>query len=1092
MTSFHHPEPYRQFQRRELSQPGVVESPTRPRQRAASYAARKPFISAFLASTLLLVALAFFLVAGAMLTYASIARELPLPEELVTRAASFASTEIYDRDGNLLNEVFDPESGRRTRVPLDRIAPVLIQATIATEDANFYEHGGVDPVSILRIVYHAVREREVIGASTIPQQLVKLTFLSPERTVLRKVKEGILASEISRRYPKDSILELYLNEITYGNLAVGIEAAAQTYFDKPASDLDLAEAALLAGLPQAPSYYDPYSNLWEPDGTPGPCKERQGDVLGLMVRNGYIKPAEADAAWLQPLRLTPPRYELLAPHFVMYVRQLLEAEYGPEMVHRAGLRVYTTLDSRLQELAQRAAKEHLDELKGRNVNNAALVAIQPQSGEILAMLGSVDFYDVSIDGQVNVTLRPRQPGSAIKPLTYLAAFEKQEDFWTPATLINDVRTEFPDGLNPPYVPVNYDGQDHGWVSVRTALASSYNIAAVKALEHVGLPALRDVASRLGISTLTRPDYGLSLTLGGGEVTLLELTGAYAAMANEGLRVPAVAIRQVKTSDGQLLAEHRPSAGERAVQPGYAYLITSILSDNEARTPAFGAQSALRLSRPAAAKTGTTNDFRDNWAVGYTPDLAAGVWVGNNNNAEMIGVTGISGAAPIWRAFMEGALAGKDVQEFRVPERIRIVEICEPTGAVPDSTCPPDRIRPEVFVEGRLPPGADREQYRVLVLQPSDGETVQGRVHVVGRVQIPDFDHYVVEYGESHAPQAWGQLGDVGREPVEAGLLVEWDTGTLSMEGPHVLRVVAIDRRGNRYESAIVRLFVIIPTPTPVPTATFTSTPAPTYTATSTPTDTPTPAPTATATADAVATGTPSPTTTLTVIVTPDLTATPEPTPTRTPGTDVTATPSLTPWDVSPTPTATAGVLAARIDVPQEGGTVSGQAQISGSAEGNAFAGHRVDFRSEPDGTVWQPIAGGSQPVTAGQLALWQTLNLPDGYYLLRLTVFESAGREVTNTVRVAVDNTPPVVQWVYPQEGAILAAGPVLLLAEASDNLGLAQVDFFVDAELVGSFAEPPFAVDWSAAPGRHDLRVDAVDRAGSSAIHVIGGIEVR
>ncbi|MDH7485043.1 MAG: PBP1A family penicillin-binding protein [Anaerolineae bacterium] len=1019
--------------------------------------------SGLLAVGLLLLALLFFLFAGAMLAYASVARELPLPGELETRVASFATTQIYDRQGNLLNEIFDPLSGRRTRVPLDQISPYLIQATIATEDANFYQHHGVDPVALLRIIIHAVREREVIGGSTIPQQLVKLTFLSPERTLERKLKEGILAAEITRRYPKDTILELYLNEIPYGNLAVGIEAASETYFGKPASDLTLAEAALLAGLPQAPSYYDPYTNLWNPDGTPGPAKQRQGIVLGLMVKQGYITPEEANAAWFQELKLTPPRYALNAPHFVMYVRELLEAEYGPEIVHKGGLRVYTTLDPQLQELAQRAAREHIERLRDRNVSNAAVVALRPQTGEILAMVGSVDFNDPTIDGQVNVALRPRQPGSAIKPLTYLATFEKQDDWWTPATLIEDVRTEFPDGANPPYVPVNYDGQYHGWVTVRSALANSYNIPAVKALQHVGLPALRDVAYRLGITTLTRPDYGLSLTLGGGEVTLLELTGAYAVFANGGVRVPPVAILHVTSEDGKVLKEYVPPAGVQVISPQHAYLITSILSDNRARTPAFGANSPLRLSRPAAAKTGTTDDFRDNWTIGYTPDLAVGVWVGNNDNSEMKNVSGITGAAPIWHEVMEGALAGTEERDFPMPEGIRIIEICELTGAVPDSTCPPDKRRSEVFAAWQLPPGADRENYRVLLLQPSDGEVVQGIVPVVGRVQIPDFHHYIVEYGETHAPEAWGQVGEPGYTPVEAGLLAEWDTRQLSKEGPHVLRVVAVDTRGRRYESDIVRLQVIIPTPTPEPSAT--------------PTLTPTLTPTPTSTATATLSPTPPITPTATATVTPEPTGTPTLTP----------TPTAMPSPAGPTPTPTATIaLRARVEKPAAGSTVSGEVAVHGDAAGSGFAGYRLEFGESGAPTTWQFIAEGTAPVIGGVLGRWPTLGLADGVYTLRLTVFDTAGSQAAALVSVKVDNTPPSVRLIEPAEGAVLSAGPVRLRAEASDNLGLAQVDFFVDEELAGSVGAPPFEVDWLATAGKHQLKAQATDRAGSVAIHVV------
>jgi len=1063
-----------------------------------------------LAAALLLIALLFFLLASGMLAYASIARTLPLPEELETRAIGFVSTKIYDRNGNLLNEIFDPLSGRRTRVPLDHISPYLIQATIATEDANFYKHAGVDPVALLRIIYHALREHEVIGGSTIPQQLVKLTFLSSERTVERKIKEAILAAEITRRYPKDKILELYLNEIYYGHLAFGAEAAAQTYFGKPAADLTLAEAALLAGLPQAPSYYDPYTKLWEPDGSPGPAKKRQGIVLGLMVKQGYITPEEADAAWFEELKLTPPRYDLKAPHFVMYVREQLEAKYGPELVYKGGLRVYTTLDPRLQELAQRIARQHIDRLRGRNVTNAALVALRPQTGEILAMLGSVDFNDPHIDGQVNVALRPRQPGSAIKPLTYLATFEMQEDWWTPATLIEDVRTEFPDGANPPYVPVNYDGKYHGWVTVRSALANSYNIPAVKALQHVGIAALRDVARRLGITTLTRPDYGLSLTLGGGEVTLLELTGAYAVFANGGLRVPPVAILRVEDAEGRVLEQYTPPPGEQVISPQHAYLITSILSDNEARTPAFGANSPLRLSRPAAAKTGTTNDFRDNWTIGYTPDLVVGVWVGNNDNSEMKGVSGITGAAPIWHDFMEEALAGTPVRDFPMPEGIHIIEICELTGAVPDSTCPPEKRRSEVFAEGQLPPGADRNRYQVLLLQPTDGETVQGVVHVIGRVQIPDFDHYIVEYGETHAPLAWGQVGEPGYAPVEAGLLAEWDTSRLNKEGPHVLRLVAVDKRGRRYESDIVRLYVVIPTPTPLPTATPTSTPTATSTPTETATPTLTPSPTGTATPTltpmAVVTPTATTTWTPTAVLTPTNTPSPTPypltpaptatptwtstavlTPTNTP----TATPTETPLSSSPTPTATPA-LSARIDQPSPGSTLSGVVVVRGEAAGSGFAGYRLEFGAGSAPEAWQPIAEGTIPIIDDVLGRWSTPGIADGDYTLRLTVFDNSGGEMTTQARVKVDNTPPSVQLVAPVDGAILDAGWVRLEAEASDNLGLEGVDFLVDGELMGSVAVPPFEVDWQATPGRHLLLAVARDGAGSVATSEAVTVEVR
>ena len=620
---------------------------------------------------LFVLAFGLLIVGGALVAYASIARDLPPPEELQQRASHFASTIIYDRQGGVINEMADPNFGRRTVVPLDRISPNLVAATIATEDPNFYQHAGVDPVGIARAIYHAIREQNLSGpgGSTITQQLVKLTFLSAERSLSRKVKEAILAAEITRRYSKETILQIYLNEINYGNLTYGIEAAAETYFGKSAADLTLAQAALLAGLPQAPSYYDPYTRLWKADGAPGPVKERQGIVLSLMVKHGAITPAQADAAWLEPLQLKPLQQTIQSkyPHFVQYARSQVEKTLGPELLAKGGLRIYTTLDARLQEIAQEEAAKQVKALAGQNAGNAALVALQPKTGEVLAMVGSADFFDEKIGGQINMAVSPRQPGSAIKPFTYLAAFEmpasvdvnvtaktgsqisaiEPPGYWTAATALMDVRTEFPDGANPPYAPTNYDEKEHGLVSVRSALANSYNIPAVKALEHTGLDRLKQMAARVGITTLTRPDYGLALTLGGGEVTLLELTGAYAALANGGTRAAVSPIACVLDPDGRLIwrgsgadaiptcmaAATRgaaiavtPAPAQPVLNPQHAFLITSILGDQEARRPMFGANAGLLIlpDRPSAAKTGTSNDYRDAWTLGYTPDLAVGV------------------------------------------------------------------------------------------------------------------------------------------------------------------------------------------------------------------------------------------------------------------------------------------------------------------------------------------------------------------------------------------------------------------------------------------------------------------------------------
>jgi 1A family penicillin-binding protein len=701
----------------------------RPATRRAARASQKgcalrTLMVALGVSMLAAILLSLVGAAAAAVGYMSIAGQLPSPDELRQRAASFQSTFIYDRNGELLYELIDPQGGRRVNVPLDQIAPLLVQATVATEDKHFYQHPGFDVVAIGRALYQNLREGETVsGASTITQQLARMLLLSDDeraqRSASRKIKEIVLAAELTRRYGKDEIIEIYLNEVYYGNLAYGIQAASQTYFQKDAKDLTLAEASLLAGLPQAPAVYDPFTN-------PDMVLQRQKQVLALMVENGYIGQDEADVAAgemnqrIRNLQSPVSNLSMRAPHFVNYVRQVLEDRYGAQAVYRGGFKVTTTLDPRLQALGEELVRTHVAQLAGRHVTNGALVAMDPVTGEILAMVGSKDFNDGQIGGQVNVAARLRQPGSAIKPITYLTAFEMG---WTPSTLIWDLPTEFP-GFPEPYKPVNYDGQFHGPTLLRAALANSYNIPAVKALQFTGIGNMQAMAARMGITTLTRPDYGLSLTLGGGEVTLVELTGAYAVLANQGKRAPPTPILEITRGDGQVLWRNA-AQGPQVIRPEHAYLMTSILSDNAARTPAFGENSPLRLNRPAAAKTGTTNDFRDNWTVGYTPDLVVGVWVGNNDNTPMQGVSGIVGAAPLWHDFMERALEGRPSQDFTVPPGLIEVEVCADSGAQP-SACP-DR-RKELFAADQKPLGPEYDWWRdcsgqrviALNVVPEDG------------------------------------------------------------------------------------------------------------------------------------------------------------------------------------------------------------------------------------------------------------------------------------------------------------------------------------------------------------------------------------
>lgn len=681
------------------------------------------------------VVLAIIIVSVAIFHYNRIAATLPGVQDLRDQAAKFETTRIMDREGNVLYELLDPNAGRRTYVPLDEISPYLVAAMIATEDANFYSHPGYDVMAIARSFYYNLISDEIVsGASTITQQLTRMLLLSAEeqvsRTYTRKLREAILAAEITRQYTKNEILELYLNEIYFGNLAYGVEAAAQTYFNTSAINLTLGQASFLAGLPQLPAVYDIYTNR---DVT----LRRHENVLVLMYQTSQEQSCIRVSNNLQPICVGPgealaaseeiknynfqkPYSELRYPHWVFYIRSLLENTYDAQTIYRSGFSVYTTLDPELQDQAQEIVLEQVSSLQGKHVTNGALVAIKPSTGEILAMVGSADFDNKDIQGEINMSVIPRQPGSSIKPLTYLAAFEKG---WTPATLIWDVPSEFPPSGDPndprePYKPVNYDGRFHGPVTVRTALANSYNIPAVKTLDFVGIydnpdteieEGLIAFARRMGITTLTRNDYGLSLTLGGGEVTLLDLTGAYATMANGGRQVPPVAITHIEDYQGNLVFEYQPPPGEQVIRLEHAYLISSILSDAYARIAAFGTNPVINLPFKAAAKTGTTNDFRDNWTLGYTPDLAVGVWVGNADYTPMRDTSGLTGAAPIWADFMQtgiGILTGGNPSGFSRPAGIIERVICAVSGTEPSKYCPSQRSEYFTADQPPLPPDQD--------------------------------------------------------------------------------------------------------------------------------------------------------------------------------------------------------------------------------------------------------------------------------------------------------------------------------------------------------------------------------------------------
>ncbi|MBU1879442.1 MAG: transglycosylase domain-containing protein, partial [Chloroflexi bacterium] len=610
------------------------------------------------------VSLAVILVGGAaagagVVWYYS--RDLPSIEELRQgpegyRARAPQTTRIETSDGVLIGELFDE---RRTVVPFERIPRDLVSAVLAAEDADFYQHEGLDYPGILRALFINLREGRVAqGASTITQQVVG-TFLPEidrtERSFERKIREAILAMELSRRYSKDQILEWYLNTNNYGNRAYGVEAAAQNYYGKHAWELDLAECAMLAAIPQYPAANSPVEN-------PDRAKSVREAVLTSMVREGYITQSQAETAASQPLNVVTKEYDIKAPHFVFYVRQLLEEKYSLPMVYRGGLKIYTTLDLSMQDKVQEIAREHVASMKPeQNVHNAAVVVLNTNTAEILTMLGSLDYYNKGIDGQVNVALAERQPGSSFKPFTYVTAFSLD---WTPANMVLDVRTSFADPPHPPYIPENVDGKFLGPITLRYALANSRNIPALKVMDHVGVQNVLDMAHKMGINTLNREGvYGLSLTLGGGEVTLLDEAFAYMVFANagqahgepipverqrEGYReVNPVAILKVVDAEGRTLYEYQEPTKVPVLSTQLAWLVTSILSDNRARRETFGWDTPLEIDRPAVVKTGSTNNWRDSWTLGFTPDYTVGVWVGNSDNTAMDRVPGSQGAGPIW-------------------------------------------------------------------------------------------------------------------------------------------------------------------------------------------------------------------------------------------------------------------------------------------------------------------------------------------------------------------------------------------------------------------------------------------------------------
>ena len=850
--------------------------------------------------------------------YAYFTRELPEPEQIEAAEQNFETTKIYDRTGQtLLYEVIDPTGGDRTWVALDQIPKDLMCATVSIEDRNFWENPGVNARGIARAFWSDIRGQQIQGGSSITQQLIKNIVIEPGRRYVsaegpkwkdyeRKITEILLAYRISQKYSKEQILEWYLNTNFYGNLAYGIEAASRVYFGKSASELTLAESATLAAIPQFPRM-NPFDD-------PEAARERQGLVLDAMVSLGCSTSEEAVAAKYEPWTLAKftERFDILAPHFSVYARKQLEQMFGPEMVYKGGLRVYTTLDLDLQMQAECVARAQVRRLSGEgddnviqeavnqgctaaqfmpamrpssvgvdhHVSNTSVVVIRPATGEILAMVGSLDYWNEAIDGQFNVAVDGpgRQPGSAFKPFTYVTLLAQGDNA---GHMFLDVRRAFQQPTGYPYVPENYDRKYHGPQRMRLALARSLNIPAVAALQLAGVDNVIRTAHRMGINTLDRglDYYGLSLTLGGGEVHLLDMVYAFNVFANGGRMYGApmpeeqrrpgyreldpVTILRVEDRDGRPLYEYAQPESRNVLPPQLAYLMNSILSDQQARWAIFGRPNALELAddRPAAAKTGTTNNYKDAWTLGYTPQLAIGVWLGNSDNSDMEPVAGLIGAAPIWKAVMEYGLRNEPIVPFARPEGLTERAICAVSGLLPGPNCPtvnelfipgteptetchlhqafrvnretgrlctvytpPELCEERVYEvyppeaadwiaslpEDKRPPtppmeydtiyGPTRADADVTIISPAPYSYIRGSVPITGNAKGGDFNFYRVVFGQGLNPTAWTPIGPDHGNQVDHNVLEFWDTSGL--DGLYSLRLSVVDHSTALREATI--------------------------------------------------------------------------------------------------------------------------------------------------------------------------------------------------------------------------------------------------------------------------------------------------
>ena len=846
-------------------------------------------------------------VAGGVYYYFT--RNLPDPSAIVTKQENFETVKIYDRTGKvLLYESIDPRPfrGDRTYVTLDQISPYLINATVALEDRSFWENPGINLRGIGRAFVQNLQGGAIQGASSITQQLVKNVIIPPEeryqRSYTRKIKEMLMALKITQKYDKTQILEWYLNNNFYGNFSYGIESAAQTYFGKPAKDLNLAEAAMLAALPQFPGL--------NPIQAPEDAKRRQRKVLQAMVEAGYITQEQADEAYAQELDVRESALERfdndIAPHFALYVLDQLKKEFNtpedPYFIWRNGLTVRTTLDVDIQHYVTCVARQRVAHLAhedptipgcpdldpepflqsgkhskiDHNVSNAAVVVLAPKTGEILSMLGSLDYNNREIDGEVNIALADRQPGSSFKPITYLTGFSQG---LTAATVAWDVRQVFPDAVEP-YTPENYDRKYHGPVPLRVALQRSYNIPAVWVMSQVGVKNVVNMAHRLGVTSLNKDYYGLSLTLGGGEVKLLDMAYVFATFANMGVMkgepvlpqdlrpgyrtLDPVAILEVKDREGNIVKEYEGPQEQRVISEQLGYLLDNVLSDPRPRPPAFGtfAQYLELPDRPIIAKTGTTNDFRDGWTLGASPQYAVGVWVGNADNTPMESTSGSVGASPIFHDIMAYLHKDKPVEKWEEPDGFVRRTVCYESGLLATDICP--RRYTEIFIDGtepkeydnfwqvfevnklngklatpytppdlierrvypvfppvakdwaqeqaelgkiQLPPTEYDDTFgpvftdeEVAIAKPAPFSYIKGQVEIWGNARSGDFRLYQLHFGQGLQPQTWTQIGPDHYNQVDKGVLEYWDVSGLS--GPYTLRLSVVENSGNVRQVAI--------------------------------------------------------------------------------------------------------------------------------------------------------------------------------------------------------------------------------------------------------------------------------------------------